>query len=202
MPHEVREEAVQGESRAPSVSRVSVYKTAEIFGVTVDTIKNPTRRGRPHTKVTVTAGCGCRWTPAVLYGTTTGTITERRRPKSWSRKCANGSATSARCLARSGMLAEERTRSLPSLSRPTPPSPSGCPSWNVAQMGTSKAPPHGRSEVHQEVSEVCTERTLVAEDDRGMNPRAAKTLDHSTVGGRTLRWARTKHCRSIRGGKG
>jgi hypothetical protein len=59
MPHEVREQAVQGESRAPSVSRVSVYKTAEIFGATVDTLKNPTQSGRPHTNVTVTAGCGC-----------------------------------------------------------------------------------------------------------------------------------------------
>jgi hypothetical protein len=75
MPHEVREQAIQGESRAPSVSRVSVYKTAEIFGATVDTLNNPTQSGRPHTNVTVTAGCGCRWTPAVLYGTTIGTIT-------------------------------------------------------------------------------------------------------------------------------
>jgi hypothetical protein len=49
MPHEMREEVVQGESRAPSGNRVSAYEAAEIFGVTVDAIRKRIQRGAvPH----------------------------------------------------------------------------------------------------------------------------------------------------------
>ncbi len=49
MPYEVREEGVQDGGRALSGSRVSVYKAAEILGVTVDAIRKRIQRGMiPH----------------------------------------------------------------------------------------------------------------------------------------------------------
>ncbi len=75
MSHELRKETVQGEGRAPVRWQGSVHEAVEILGATVDGIRNHTQKGRSRTNVTVAAGCGCCWTPAVLYGTTPRTIT-------------------------------------------------------------------------------------------------------------------------------
>jgi hypothetical protein len=140
MPHEVREQAIQGESRAPSVSRVSVYKTAEIFGATEDTLKNPTQSGRPHTNVTVTAGCGCRWTLQFCMGLRPGQLLDGDV-----RRVGRGNARTAQlpprsvwrgagCSWKSGHV---HCPAHPGQRRPRRP---GARAGNVARMRTSKAP--------------------------------------------------------------